>query len=129
MFYNFLSSDASSFYKTDIWTSLEKELENYRAEVVKIEQNKIFESVTLIQTEQLQITDFSFFGKLNNKFAWNQYQKVGNCKIIYFELINTFTLTWIFFGIVLEFCASLCIIAHSFVLLKKTNVGLHSFFG
>ena len=84
---------------------------------------------TLIQTEQLQITDFSFFGKLNNKFAWNQYQKVGNRKIIYFELINTFTLTWIFFGIVLEFCASLCIIAHSFVLLKKTNVGLHSFFG
>ena len=95
MFYNFLSSDASSFYKTDIWTSLEKELENYRAEVVKIEQNKIFESVTLIQTEQLQITDFFFFGKLNNKFAWNQYEKVGNCKIIYFELINTFTLTWI----------------------------------
>ena len=95
MFYNFLSSDASSFYKTDIWTSLEKELENYRAEVVKIEQNKIFESGTLIQTEQLQITDFSFFGKLNNKFARNQYEKVGNCKIIYFELINTFTLTWI----------------------------------
>ena len=95
MFYNFLSSDAYSFYKTDIWTSLEKELENYRAEVVKIEQNKIFESVTLIQTEQLQITDFSFFGKLNNKFARNQYEKVGNCKIIYFELINTFTLTWI----------------------------------